>query len=54
LTTQLVAAQEALSKEKAAQSIVDRSLAEEKIARHITEQALQSSNDAKAELTQEL
>jgi chromosome segregation ATPase len=32
----------------------DRSLAKEKIARHATEQALQNSNDAKAELTQEL
>jgi CII-binding regulator of phage lambda lysogenization HflD len=32
----------------------DRSLAKEKNARHIVEQALQSPNDAKAELTQEL
>jgi hypothetical protein len=40
LTTQLAAAQEALSKEKAAHSAVDRSLAEEKSARHAAEQAL--------------
>jgi hypothetical protein len=43
-----------LSTEKAARSAVDRSLAEEKTAQHITEQALQSSNDAKAELAREL
>jgi hypothetical protein len=54
LTTQLVIVQEALSKEKTAWSVVDRSLAEEKIARHATEQALQNSNGAKAELTREL
>jgi hypothetical protein len=46
--------QEALSKEKTARSAIDRSLAEEKIARHAAKQALQISNDAKAELTQEL
>jgi DNA repair exonuclease SbcCD ATPase subunit len=54
LTTQLAVAQEALSKEKTAWSVVDRSLAEEKTTHHATEQALQNSNDAKAELTQEL
>jgi chromosome segregation ATPase len=54
LTTQLIAMQEALAKEKTARLPIDRSLAEEKTAHHATEQALQNSNDAKAELTQEL
>jgi hypothetical protein len=49
-----VATQEALSKEKTAQSVVDRSLVEEKTARHVVEQALQGSNDAKAKLTRQL
>jgi hypothetical protein len=54
LTTQLATAQEALSKEKATWSATDRSLAEKKTARHAAEQALQNSNDAKAELTWKL
>jgi chromosome segregation ATPase len=54
LTTQLAVAQEALSKEKAAWSTVDHSVAKEKIDWHAVEQALQNSNDAKAELTWEL
>jgi hypothetical protein len=51
LTTQLAAAQEALSKEKTAQLVAGRFLAEEKTVRHAAEQALQNSNDAKSELT---
>jgi hypothetical protein len=43
-----------MSKDKTARSAADRSLAEEKTARHVAKQALQNSNDAKAELTQEL
>jgi DNA repair exonuclease SbcCD ATPase subunit len=54
LTKQLVAAQEALSKEKTTRSTADRSLVEEKTTQYATEKALQSSNDFKAELTQEL
>jgi hypothetical protein len=53
LSTQLATAQEVLSKEKIARSAADRSLAKEKTIHHATEQALQNSNDAKAELTQE-
>jgi Zn-finger protein len=41
-------------KGKTTWSAVDRSLAEEKNAHHAVEQALQNSNDAKSELTQEL
>jgi chromosome segregation ATPase len=54
LTTQLVIALEALSKEKTAWSTINRSLAEEKTAWHVAEQAVQSSNDSKNELTWEL
>jgi hypothetical protein len=54
LTTQLAATQEALAKEKTARSAADRSLAEEKTVCHAADKALQNSNDAKAELTQEL
>jgi chromosome segregation ATPase len=36
------------------ESAVDRSLAKKKTTRHAVEQVLQNSNDAKAELTQEL
>jgi hypothetical protein len=54
LTTQLAAVQEVLSKEKTTRLYADRSLAEEKTAWRAAEQALQNSNDAKAELTQEL
>jgi chromosome segregation ATPase len=54
LITQLAAAQVALSKEKAARSAVNHSLAEKKTVWHTVEQALQNSNDDKAELTQEL
>jgi hypothetical protein len=53
LSTQLATAQEVLSKEKIARSAADRSLAKEKTIHHATEQALQNSNDAKAELTRE-
>jgi predicted nucleic acid-binding Zn-ribbon protein len=34
--------------------LLDRSLVEEKTTRHAAEQAIQNSNDAKAELTREL
>jgi hypothetical protein len=54
LTTQLVAAHNALSKEKDARSDADRSLVEEKVAWQVAEQALHSSNNAKAKLAQEL
>jgi chromosome segregation ATPase len=40
LTTQLAVAQEALSKEKAARSAADWSLAEEKTTRQVAEQTL--------------
>jgi chromosome segregation ATPase len=43
-----------LSKEKAARSAADGSLAEDKTARHAAKQALQSYNDAKDELAREL
>jgi hypothetical protein len=53
MTTQLTAAQEALSKESC--SIGCWSIFSwGKAARHATEQALQNSSDAKAELTLEL
>jgi chromosome segregation ATPase len=50
LTTQLATTQEALAKEKTARSIFSWG----KTVCHAVEQALQNSNDAKAELTQEL
>jgi hypothetical protein len=54
LATQLAVAQEALSKEKIAQSTVDKALAEEITARQATDQALQSSKEANTNLEQEL
>jgi hypothetical protein len=54
MTTQLAVAQEVVSKEKIAWLTIDRTLAEEKTTRHAAEQALQNSNDAKAELTWEM
>jgi hypothetical protein len=54
LTTQLAIVQKALSEEKASRSAADRSLAEEKAAQQTIKWSLQTSDEARANLAQDL
>jgi hypothetical protein len=54
LTAQLATTQKALFEEKASRSAADRSLAEEKATEQTTEQSLQISDEARANLAWDL